>query len=144
MADTGHPRRWFILGILNLSLVLVVASVSSLNLSLPSIQRSLDASAADLIWINAAYALVFAAFLLPAGALGDRFGRKGALLTGRVVFVLGSLLGSTGDTAGQVIAFRATMEPKVSRNGTKTEPKWKPKGCLFSTPGFSRKKGTRL
>ena len=109
MADTGHPRRWFILGILNLSLVLVVASVSSLNLSLPSIQRALDASAADLIWINAAYALVFAAFLLPAGALGDRFGRKGALLTGLVVFVLGALLGSTADTAGQVIAFRATM-----------------------------------
>ena len=109
MTDTGHPRRWFILGILNLSLVLVVASVSSLNLSLPSIQRALDASAADLIWINAAYALVFAAFLLPAGALGDRFGRKGALLTGLVVFVLGSLLGSTADTAGQVIAFRATM-----------------------------------
>jgi EmrB/QacA subfamily drug resistance transporter len=109
LTDTGHPRRWFILGILNLSLVLVVASVSSLNLSLPSIQRALDASAADLIWINAAYALVFAAFLLPAGALGDRFGRKGALLTGLVVFVLGSLLGSTADTAGQVIAFRATM-----------------------------------
>ena len=109
MTDTGHPRRWFILGILTLSLVLVVASVSSLNLSLPSIQRALDASAADLIWINAAYALVFAAFLLPAGALGDRFGRKGALLTGLVVFVLGSLLGSTADTAGQVIAFRATM-----------------------------------
>ena len=109
MTDTGHPRRWFILGILNLSLVLVVASVSSLNLSLPSIQRALDASAADLIWINAAYALVFAAFLLPAGALGDRFGRKGALLTGLVVFVLGALLGSTADTAGQVITFRATM-----------------------------------
>ena len=109
MTDTGHPRRWFILGILNLSLVLVVASVSSLNLSLPSIQRALDASAADLIWINAAYALVFAAFLLPAGALGDRFGRKGALLTGLVVFVVGALLGSTADTAGQVIAFRATM-----------------------------------
>jgi MFS family permease len=69
MTDAGHPRRRFILGILNLSLILVVASVSSLNLSLPSIQRALDASAADLIWINAAYALVFAAFLLPAGAL---------------------------------------------------------------------------
>ena len=109
MTDTGHPRRWVILGSLHLSLGLVVASVSSLNLSLPSIQRALDASAADLIWINAAYALVFAAFLLPAGALGDRFGRKGALLTGLVVFVLGSLLGSTADTAGQVIAFRATM-----------------------------------
>ena len=109
MTDTGHPRRWFILGILNLSLVLVVASVSSLNLSLPSIQRALDASAADLIWINAAYALVFAAFLLPAGALGDRFGRKGALLTGLIVFICAALLASTADTAGQVIAFRATM-----------------------------------
>ena len=109
MTDTGHPRRWFILGILNLSLILVVASVSSLNLSLPSIQQALGASAADLIWINAAYALVFAAFLLPAGALGDRFGRKGALLAGLVVFVVGALLGSTADTAGQLIAFRALM-----------------------------------
>ncbi|MBC8365150.1 MAG: MFS transporter [Actinobacteria bacterium] len=109
MTEVGHPRRWFILGILNLSLILVVASVSSLNLSLPSIQQALDASAADLIWINAAYALVFAAFLLPAGALGDRFGRKGALLTGLVVFVCGSLLATTADTAVQVIAFRALM-----------------------------------
>jgi EmrB/QacA subfamily drug resistance transporter len=109
MTGTGHPRRWFILGILNLSLILVVASVSSLNLSLPSIQQALGASAADLIWINAAYALVFAAFLLPAGALGDRFGRKGALLAGLVVFVVGALLGSTADTAGQLIAFRALM-----------------------------------
>ena len=86
LPETGHPRRWVILGILNLSLVLIVASVSSLNLAIPSIQRALDATASELVWINASYALVFAGLLLPAGALGDRFGRKGALQAGLTVF----------------------------------------------------------
>ncbi|SVE25825.1 uncharacterized protein METZ01_LOCUS478679, partial [marine metagenome] len=75
--EAGHPKRWLILCILTLSLVQVVASVSSMNLALPAIQGALNASASELVWINAAYALVFAAILLPAGALSDRFGRKG-------------------------------------------------------------------
>jgi len=69
----GHPRRWLILAILTLSLVMVVASVSSLNLAIPSIQKALNASASELVWINAAYALVFAALFLPSGAIGERF-----------------------------------------------------------------------
>ena len=59
----GHPRRWLILGVLNLSLVLIVASVSSLNLAIPAIQRALGATASELVWINASYALVFAGLL---------------------------------------------------------------------------------
>lgn len=104
-----HPRRWLILAILNLSLVLIVASVSSLNLAIPSIQRALDASAAELVWINAAYALVFAGLLLPAGALGDRYGRRGALQVGLVIFMLASLLATTSEDAGQIIVLRAVM-----------------------------------
>ncbi len=73
---TGHPRRWFILSILTLSLVMVVASVSSMNLALPAIQRGLNATASQIVWINASYALMLAAILLPSGALGDRFGRR--------------------------------------------------------------------
>ena len=101
-----HRRRWFLLAIMCLSLVMVVMSVSGLNVALPSIQRDLDASASALQWIIDSYALVFAALLLPAGALGDRFGRKQALMVGLVVFAAGSVVSGLGTGAGQVIAGR--------------------------------------
>jgi DHA2 family multidrug resistance protein-like MFS transporter len=101
-----HARRWFLLGIMCLSLVMVVMSVSGLNVALPSMQRSLDASSTQLQWIVDAYSLVFAALLLPAGALGDRFGRKRALLLGLVIFAVGSVIGGVGTGAAQVIVGR--------------------------------------
>ncbi|MGI9606841.1 MAG: MFS transporter [Acidimicrobiales bacterium] len=105
----GHPRRWPILAILNLSLILIVASVSSLNLAIPSIQRELNATASELVWINASYALVFAGLLLPAGALGDRFGRKPALIVGLAVFLLSALVATLSNDAGQLIILRGAM-----------------------------------
>ena len=84
-----HQRRWILLAVLCLSLVMVVMAVSSLNVALPTLQRDLGASATMLQWIVDAYALVFAGLLLTAGALGDRFGRKGALLVGLAVFGVG-------------------------------------------------------
>ena len=101
-----YRRRWFLLGIMCLSLVMVVMSVAGLNVALPSMQRDLDATASQLQWIVDAYALVFAALLLPAGALGDRFGRKKALLFGLVVFASGSAVSGLGTGATQVIAGR--------------------------------------
>ena len=105
----GHPRCWVILGILNLSLVLIVAGVSSLNLAIPSIQRALNATAAELVWINAAYALVFAGLLLPAGALGDRYGRKGALIAGLGIFIASALAATFSEDPSQLIALRGLM-----------------------------------
>ena len=101
-----YGRRWFLLGIMCLSLVMVVMSVAGLNVALPSMQRSLNASATELQWIIDAYALVFAALLLPAGAMGDRFGRKQALLFGLVVFAVGSLVAGVATGAGQIVAGR--------------------------------------
>ncbi|MDQ4069443.1 MAG: MFS transporter [Actinomycetota bacterium] len=101
-----HRRRWFLLGIMCLSLVMVVMAVAGLNVALPSLQSDLEATASELQWIIDAYALVFAALLLPAGALGDRFGRKRALLFGLVVFAAGSVVAGVGTTAAQVIAGR--------------------------------------
>ncbi|MGH9279330.1 MAG: MFS transporter [Acidimicrobiales bacterium] len=101
-----HRRRWFLLGVMCLSLVMVVMSVSGLNVALPSMQEGLDATASQLQWIVDAYALVFAALLLPAGALGDRFGRKKALLFGLTVFATGSLVSGLGTEAAQVIVGR--------------------------------------
>ena len=101
-----HRRRWFLLGIMCLSLVMVVMSVAGLNVALPSMQRELGASASGLQWIVDIYALVFAALLLPAGALGDRYGRKNALLFGLVVFAVGAVIGGIATETGQVIAGR--------------------------------------
>src|SRR5690349_50328 len=104
-----HARRWFLLAILCLSLVLVVMSVSGLVTAIPSMQEQLDASAGQIQWIIDAYAVVFAGSLLTAGALGDRFGRKRALLTGLVVFGAGSIIAGVASGASQVIAGRAVM-----------------------------------
>lgn len=105
----GHPQRWLILAILNLSLVLIVAGVSSLNLAIPSIQQALNATASELVWINASYSLVFAGLLLPAGALGDRYGRRGALLVGLGIFVASALLATLADNPTQLILLRGIM-----------------------------------
>lgn len=102
-------RRWFLLAIMCLSLVLVVMSVSGLNTALPTMQRELGASASDLQWIVDAYAVVFAGLLLTAGAIGDRFGRRRALLAGLVVFGIAALAGGLATDASQVIASRALM-----------------------------------
>src|SRR4051794_144890 len=104
-----HSRRWFLLAMMCLSLVLVVMSVSGLVTAIPTMQEALDASASQIQWILDAYAIVFAGLLLTAGALGDRFGRKRALLAGLVVFGRGAVLAGVATSAAQVIAGRAVM-----------------------------------
>lgn len=104
-----YRRRWRLLGVMCLSLVLVVMAVSSLNVATPSMQQALGATATQLHWMIDAYAIVFAGLLLPAGALGDRYGRKGALLFGLGVFALGlAVTGVAGDPT-QVIVGRGIM-----------------------------------
>jgi EmrB/QacA subfamily drug resistance transporter len=80
-----------------------------LNVGLPTIQEELDASASELQWIVDGYLLLFAGLLLAAGSLGDRFGRRRALLTGLVVFGAGSLWASFAGGATELIAARALM-----------------------------------
>ena len=104
-----YRRRWFLLGVLCLSLVMVVMGVSSLNVALPRLQESLGASTTGLQWIVDSYALVFAGLLLTAGAIGDRFGRKETLLAGLVVFGLGAVLSGFAGSAEVVIAGRAVQ-----------------------------------
>lgn len=104
-----HPDRWRILAVLCTSVVMIVLAVSSMNVALPSIQRSLDASGGELQWVVDAYALAFAGVLLPAGALGDRFGRRGALQAGLVLFGLAALIASSADDIATLIAARGAM-----------------------------------
>jgi len=105
----GHPQRRAILGVLCLSLLVVVIDNTILNTALPTLARVLPAGTSALQWITDAYTLCFAALLIPAGALGDRFGRRRALLGGLVVFAAGSLGAALAGSADQLIGFRVLM-----------------------------------
>ena len=105
----GHPRRNLILAIMCLSMVLTVAAISSLNVAIPTIVKALDPSSTEQLWIIDAYALVFASLLLLAGALGDRYGRRHALIIGLVIFGGSATLAANATNASQLIACRALM-----------------------------------
>ena len=94
MTDIGalHARRRWTLGVLCLSLLIVFVGNSSLNVTIPTLSRELHASTSQLQWVVAAYSLVFAGLLFSAGALGDRFGRKGALQLGLAGFLFAVVL----------------------------------------------------
>ena len=108
-AATMHARRWWTLAVLCLSLLIVFVGNSSLNVAIPTLSRDLDASTSQLQWVVAAYSLVFAGLLFTAGAIGDRFGRKGALQLGLVGFLGGVALASASTSMWQLIACRALM-----------------------------------
>jgi EmrB/QacA subfamily drug resistance transporter len=102
-----YARRWWTLGVLCFSLLIIGMDNTILNVALPTIQRELHASGSQLQWIVDAYTIVYASILLTTGALGDRFGRKGALTAGLIVFGVGSVASAFATTAGELIAFRA-------------------------------------
>ena len=108
-AQTGHPRKWQILAIMCTCLILVVAGVSSLNIAIPSIIDDLNPTSTEVLWIIDGYALVFAGLLLPAGAIGDRYGRKGALLTGLAIFIGGALWATWSSDPTMLIMARGSM-----------------------------------
>jgi EmrB/QacA subfamily drug resistance transporter len=104
-----YERRWWTLTVLCLSLVLIILGNTVLNVALPSIQRDLGATATQLQWMVDAYALVFAGLLITAGALGDRFGRRGALQIGLAIFGLASVGATFATGPEHVIISRAVQ-----------------------------------
>jgi EmrB/QacA subfamily drug resistance transporter len=105
----GHPRRKRILLVLCLSLLVVVIDNTALNTALPTLARVLHAGTSSLQWIADAYTLCFAALLIPAGALGDRFGRRRSLLAGLTIFAIGSLGAAVSSSANVLIGMRVVM-----------------------------------
>jgi EmrB/QacA subfamily drug resistance transporter len=104
-----YARRWWTLAVLCLSLLIVFVGNSSLNVTIPTLSRVLGASTAQLQWVIASYSLVFAGLLFSTGALGDRFGRKGALQFGLVVYLVACLLATASGAMWQLILCRALM-----------------------------------
>jgi len=105
----GHPRRRRVLLVMCLSLLVVVIDNTVLNTALPTLARVLPAGTSSLQWITDAYTLCFAALLIPAGALGDRYGRRRSLLGGLAVFALGSGAAAFASGAGTLIGARIVM-----------------------------------
>lgn len=105
----GHPRRWLILGVICLAQLTVLLDNTVLNVAIPSLTEELDAATSDIQWMINAYSLVQSGLLLTAGSAADRYGRKKLLITGLVLFGIGSLVAGLAQSAGQLIAARAGM-----------------------------------
>jgi EmrB/QacA subfamily drug resistance transporter len=118
--DEPDPRRWITLAVLLLAAFMNLLDISIVNIAIPSIQRNLHASYADVQWALAGYTLAYALVLITGGRLGDTFGRKRLFLVGVAGFTLMSVLCGAAQSSGMLIgcrvaqgAFGAIMIPQV-------------------------------
>ena len=102
-------RRWWAMAAISVSVLVVSLDLTVLSLALPTIAGTMHASTADLQWITDSYSLVIAALILPAGLLGDRYGRKKVLLAALVVFAASSVWCAYSASVGELIAARAAL-----------------------------------
>lgn len=100
------PRRYLILAICCMSLLIISLDVTIVNIALPAIRTGLDAPLSGLQWTIDAYTLVLASLLMLAGSVADRVGRRRVFQIGLALFTLGSLLCSVAPSLGWLIAFR--------------------------------------
>jgi len=108
-AEMIYKRRWLTLAVLCVSLLVVSLDNTILNVALPTLVEDLHATASQQQWLVDAYTLVFASLLLTGGALGDKFGRRGALMIGLGIFGTGSLFAAFTTSAWSLIGTRAAM-----------------------------------
>src|SRR4051794_25243225 len=94
---TTSQQRWTLVLVCT-AVFMLLLDITVVSVALPSIQRELHASLADLQWVSAAYALVLAVLLLPAATTGDRLGRRRLFLIGLGIFTVGSLARALGPT----------------------------------------------
>ena len=104
-----YAKRWWTLGVLCVSLLVVGLDNTILNVAIPTLQERLGATQGQIEWIIDSYVLVFAGLLLTCGALGDKFGRRRALTVGLVIFGLASVASAFSGSANALIASRALM-----------------------------------
>lgn len=107
LASLSRLGRFWLLTVAALDVLLVISSMVALNAALPDIALETAATQTQLTWVVDGYTLVLACLLLPAGALGDRYGRRGALLFGLAVFALASVAPIVFDSPVQIIVARA-------------------------------------
>jgi len=113
-----YRRRWWTLVVIAISVLIVVLDSTIVNIALPTLQRELNTSLAELQWIINAYIMVFGALMLTTGALADRWGRARMLQAGIVVFAGASLAAAFAGRGGQLILWRA-IPPTRARQGNR-------------------------
>ena len=104
-----NDRRWKVLIVLCVAVFAINVDTTIVNVALPSLSKELGTSTSGLQWVVDAYNLAFAALVLAAGSLSDRFGRKGALMCGLIIFGAATTAGAFGTTTGQLIVARVAM-----------------------------------
>jgi EmrB/QacA subfamily drug resistance transporter len=108
--DQGHPARWWIIAVLAAVAFMAQLDLFIVNVALPVIGQSYAGSSlSGLSWVLNAYAIIFAALLVPAGRLADHFGRRRFLLVGVAVFTLASAACAAAPTLGVLVAARAVQ-----------------------------------
>ncbi len=139
-------RKWWVLMAVCSGVFMLLLDITIVNVALPSIEREFSASLSDLQWVISAYALTLAAFLLTAGSLADRYGRKLLFAIGLLAFTGGSVCCglATGSVflvisrAGQGVAARSCSRPRSrcwpTRSAAMTAV-W-PLGCSAPSPGW--------
>lgn len=110
--EAGHPdpRRWWTLGIIISTVVLIAIDTSVLNVSIPTILRELDTTVPSLQWVITGYSLTFASLLIVGGRLGDIYGHRRLFIIGATLFGLGSLIASEAQSVGMLIFGEAVIE----------------------------------
>jgi MFS transporter, DHA2 family, multidrug resistance protein len=107
--SVADRRKWWVLIALALSALIIGIDLTVLNVALPTLAPALHASTTDLQWFVDTYSLVLAAAVLPAGQLGDRFGRKRLLLIGLTVFDAASAACAYAPNSASLIVTRAVL-----------------------------------
>jgi EmrB/QacA subfamily drug resistance transporter len=102
----SERRRWIALGVLCLGQLMMVLDATIVNVALPSIQRELHFTQANLTWVIDGYLITFGGFLLLAGRFGDLVGRKKVFLGGLVLFVAASIVCGVADSQAMLIGAR--------------------------------------
>jgi DHA2 family multidrug resistance protein-like MFS transporter len=108
-ANSRTPRRWFALAAVSLAVLAVGFDGTILSVALPTLAAKLNATESDLEWFSAAYLVVLAAAVLPAGLIGDRFGRKKTLLIALALFGVGSAWCALSTSPTEFIAARVLL-----------------------------------
>ncbi len=106
---TASTRQWLALGALAVAMLTIGLDMTVLTVALPTLAVDLHANTGALQWFSTGYTLALAAMMLPAGALGDRYGRKKMLLGALVLFGVASLACTFATTAGELIAARVAL-----------------------------------
>jgi len=109
ISELGASRRWGVLAICCMSLLIVGLDNTIVNVALPDIGRELAAPVSGLAWVVDAYTIALASLLMMSGSLADRFGRRRVFQLGLVLFGLGSLLCGLAPNAGLLVVFRVVQ-----------------------------------